>query len=162
MQWIERIRTVRIAFRDREGTTDAIELLYALDSDIDALFSALRATTVFQAVSDSLQSGISLTAMATRLDDDQASGSNLTLGALTFQTAATTYGTILVPGLKATVLQSSGCFAGYAVDTANPDIQACAQAIVDAGACTPRQDTFSQLAAGSLRQQWSELDRMSG
>jgi hypothetical protein len=160
--WLDRMLLARISFCDRENTIAPIELYYAFDSDLDALFNALRATSVFQAVSDSLQCAVSLTATATRFDEQAPTGINLRGGALTFQTAATTYGTIVVPGLKESVLVSNGCFAGYAVDIANADIQTCAQAIIDANVCTPRQDVFTQLAAGGLRQQWSELDRSSG
>jgi hypothetical protein len=162
MLWVERIRTARISFRDREGTTDAIELLYALDSDLDALLGALRDTNVFQAVSECTQCAVSLTATQTRLDAAVASGLNLDMGALIFQTAAETYGTILVPGLKTNLLQSSGCFAGYGLETSNIVVQGCAQSIVDAGVCTPRQDAFTHLVAGGLWQQWSEMERSSG
>lgn len=162
MLWIEQISTARIDFIDQEGTTAVIELLYA-PGQLDSLFAALRAETAFQAVSDCQRWQVSLTANAIPQVETNPDpiGSNLLVGTVIFTTGVGTYGTIGVPGLRAALLQSSGCFAGYAVDLEHADIQALGEVAIGT-VCTPRGDSFAALAGGGLRQQWSDIDRRSG
>lgn len=162
MQWIERLSIGSIAFIDRDSTIDTFDLYFAPGADLGALFSALRAETAFSAVSDCARCGVSLTAQATRIDEGESTGLNLSVGALTFQTAVNTYGTIAIPGISAAVAVQTGCFAAYALDITHPAVVALAESMISAGACTPRQDVFTQIASGTTRAQWSPLNRRSG